>query len=129
VSLPKGVHKVVSRGGNITISTPAEELRSRGRACACRTTRTRRSSGRNFARPRATATSTRSYRRRRRRWLSVGLRNVSADTLYHYKRSLQIAKDAWGTLPIAGVRPSHVAELMKGLASTPSKANHFLATC
>lgn len=53
--------------------------------------------------------------------------DVSKDTHYHYKRSLQLAKDAWGELPIAGVRPAHVAELMKGLKDKPSKANHFLA--
>jgi hypothetical protein len=51
---------------------------------------------------------------------------VAPDTLDHYRRSLQIAKDAWGPLPIADLRPAHVAEIMKGLAHTPAKANQFL---
>jgi hypothetical protein len=52
---------------------------------------------------------------------------VATDTLYHYRRALQVAKDAWGPLPIAGLRPAHVATAMKGLAGTPAKANQFLA--
>ena len=46
---------------------------------------------------------------------------------YNYGRSLSIARKAWGPLPIAGVRPSHVLEVMNGLALTPGKANNFLS--
>jgi integrase len=54
--------------------------------------------------------------------------SVSADTLKNYRRFLQLAREAWGSLPIAGIRPVHVAAVMKGLAATPGKANNFLAT-
>lgn len=53
--------------------------------------------------------------------------SVEASTLGNYRRFLKIARDAWGKLPIAGVRPAHVAQIMKGLASTPGKANQFLS--
>jgi integrase len=54
--------------------------------------------------------------------------SVSADTLKNYRRFLKPAREAWGALPIAGIRPVHVATIMKGLATTPGKANNFLAT-
>lgn len=60
-------------------------------------------------------------------YLAVTAKTVSAITLYHYGRSLGIAKRAWGDLPIEGLRPSHVQELMDAMARTPSKANHFLS--
>jgi hypothetical protein len=60
-------------------------------------------------------------------YLASAKDHVEKLTLYHYRRSLQIAKDAWGALPVAGIRPAHVAAIMKGLADTRSKANHFLA--
>ena len=61
-------------------------------------------------------------------YLAVMATTVSKMTLYHYRRSLDLAKRAWGDLPIDGIRPAHVKELMEGLASTPAKANHFLST-
>lgn len=51
---------------------------------------------------------------------------VSEETLYNYRRFLVTARTAWGQLPIAGVRPAHVLEIMNGLAATPGKANNFL---
>lgn len=53
---------------------------------------------------------------------------VAPATLYHYRRSLDLARIAWGDLPAAGVRPSHVQAIMDGLVGKPSKANHFLGT-
>lgn len=53
---------------------------------------------------------------------------LSHSTYDHYQRSLGIARRAWGSLPAEGVRPAHVKKLMEGMASTPAKANHFLAT-
>ena len=45
-------------------------------------------------------------------YLETAAKSVSEETLYNYGRSLQIARDAWGPLPIAGVRPLHVQKLM-----------------
>ena len=61
-------------------------------------------------------------------FLAVTSETVTPMTLYHYRRSLALAKDAWGDHPIAALRPAHVKELIDGLAATPSKANHVLAT-
>jgi integrase len=52
---------------------------------------------------------------------------LARSTLVHYRAALGIARRAWGTLPIEGLRPSHVKKLMDGLASTPAKANQFLS--
>jgi integrase len=127
VSLPKGVHKVVSRGREYFYfhagrGTVAEGPRIRlpdDPQTPEFWQKLREAQGNSNIDPVFTVAGAADG------YLSDA--NVSADTLYHYTRSLQIAKDAWGTLPIAGVRPTHVAEVMKGLASTPSKANHFLA--
>lgn len=61
-------------------------------------------------------------------YLAVASKTISAITLYHYRRSLDIAKRAWGDLPVEGIRPAHVKELMEGMADKPAKANHFLST-
>jgi integrase len=61
-------------------------------------------------------------------YLAVASESIEPATLYHYKRSLQIAKEAWGHANIAALRPAHVKELIDGLAATPSKANHVLGT-
>jgi integrase len=45
-----------------------------------------------------------------------------------YRRELQLARDAWGNLPVAGLRPVHVQAVMDGLADQPGKANNFLST-
>ena len=60
-------------------------------------------------------------------YLDTAAKSVGEETLYNYGRSLQIARDAWGPLPIAGVRPAHVLKIMEGLAATPGKANNFLS--
>lgn len=43
-----------------------------------------------------------------------------------YGRSLEVARRAWGTLPVTGIRPVHVRAMMDQMSSTPSKANNFL---
>lgn len=53
--------------------------------------------------------------------------SVGEETLYNYGRSLSIAREAWGALPIAGLRPAHVMKVMEGLSATPGKANNFLS--
>lgn len=59
-------------------------------------------------------------------YLAVTAKSITPITLYHYGRSLSFARKAWGDLPVEGIRPAHVKELMEGMADTPSKANHFL---
>jgi integrase len=61
-------------------------------------------------------------------YLATVATRVDEETLYNYTRSLAIARKAWGPLPIAGVRPAHVLEIVNKLASTPGKANNFLST-
>lgn len=60
-------------------------------------------------------------------YLAVTAATVEKITIYHYRRSLEIAKRAWGDLPIEGIRPAHVKALMEEMATMPSKANHFLS--
>jgi hypothetical protein len=60
-------------------------------------------------------------------YLSAVKPTLSASAFDHYRRALCIAKRAWGSLPIEGVRPSHVKKLMEGMAITPAKANQFLS--
>jgi integrase len=60
-------------------------------------------------------------------YLETAANSVGEETLYNYGRSLRIARDAWGQLPISGVRPLHIQKIMDGLASTPGKANNFLS--
>jgi integrase len=45
-----------------------------------------------------------------------------------YRRELHVAMDAWGDLPVSGLRPSHVRAMMERLADRPGKANNFLGT-
>jgi integrase len=59
-------------------------------------------------------------------YLASAAKTVGEETLYNYTRSLSIARAAWGSLPIAGVRPTHVLKVMEGLSTTPGKANNFL---
>jgi integrase len=53
---------------------------------------------------------------------------VARDTQYQYRRSLEIARSAWGALPSDGLRPVHVRAVMDAMAATPAKANSFLST-
>jgi integrase len=52
---------------------------------------------------------------------------AKATTQYQYKRSLDIARAAWGNLRAAGLRPVHIQAVMDELAETPAKANAFLS--
>jgi hypothetical protein len=60
-------------------------------------------------------------------YLAAASPSLSASAFDHYQRALGIAKKAWGTLAIEGVRPAHVKKLMDGMATTPAKANQFLS--
>ncbi|WP_156330240.1 tyrosine-type recombinase/integrase [Bosea vaviloviae] len=52
---------------------------------------------------------------------------ITAGTIDQYQRSLKLARTAWGNLPAKGLRPVHVQAVMDGLAATPGKANNFLS--
>lgn len=58
---------------------------------------------------------------------SKAFEKVRATTQYQYKRSLSIARRAWGSLKATGLRPVHVQTVMDELGNTPSKANAFLS--
>jgi integrase len=60
-------------------------------------------------------------------YLAAVAPTLSDSTYDHYQRALGIAKRAWGHLPIEGVRPAHVKKVMEGMAKTPAKANQFLS--
>jgi integrase len=57
-----------------------------------------------------------------------GFALLSEGTQYRYRRMLKIARTAWGNLPADGLRPGHVQAVMDGFAALPGKANEFLGT-
>lgn len=52
---------------------------------------------------------------------------LTAGTIDQYDRALRIGRTAWGNLPAKGLRPVHVQAVMDGLAASPGKANNFLS--
>ena len=53
-------------------------------------------------------------------------RKLSDATKEQYRRSLRVVRKAWGDLRADALRPSHVQALMEALAETPGKANNVL---
>ena len=53
-------------------------------------------------------------------------RKLSEGTKEQYQRSLRVVRDAWGNLPAESLRPVHVQALMDKLGETPGKANNVL---
>jgi integrase len=53
-------------------------------------------------------------------------RKLSDATQEQYRRSLRVVRAAWGDLKAGALRPSHVQALMDGLATKPGKANNVL---
>jgi integrase len=53
-------------------------------------------------------------------------RKLSDATQEQYRRSLRVVRNAWGDLRADALRPSHVQALMDGLAMTPGKGNNVL---
>jgi len=58
---------------------------------------------------------------------SPQFQDLTTGSQYQYRRCLDIARAAWGSLPSAALLPHHVQAMMDKLAGTPSKANNFLA--
>lgn len=52
---------------------------------------------------------------------------LTAGTIDNYVHSLKIARKAWGGLPIGGLRPVHVQAVMDGMSAKPGAANNFLS--
>jgi integrase len=130
VVLPKGVHKVTSRGheyyyfqaGRATIA-PGPRVRLPDDPQTPEFWRAlREAQGVSHVEPSNTMSAAIIG------YLASAATSVGDETLYNYTRSLSVAKAAWGDLPIAGVRPAHVLKVMEGLSSTPGKANNFLST-
>lgn len=51
---------------------------------------------------------------------------LSDGTRELYRRSLRIARTAWGELPSVKLRPVHIQAVMDGFTATKGKANNFL---
>lgn len=52
--------------------------------------------------------------------------NLTTGSKQQYDQALKTARNAWGSLPAKGLRPVHVQAVMDGLSATPGKANTFL---
>lgn len=57
---------------------------------------------------------------------SASFLNTSEGTQDQYRRALRIARKAWGEAPVAGLKPVYVIGMMDALATSPGKANNFL---
>jgi integrase len=55
-------------------------------------------------------------------------KKLTESSQYQYKKSLKVARKAWGDLKHEGLRPMHMHAMMRTLAATPAKANLFLGT-
>lgn len=58
---------------------------------------------------------------------SPQFKGIAQESQYQYRRSLEIARGAWGNLQGAGLEPKHVQAVMDGLGDTTAKANAFLS--
>ena len=131
VALPKGVHRVTSRGREFFYfqagrgtSAPGPRVRLPNDPHAPEFWRALRDSPGIIRHVEPTNTVSAAIHG----YLASAATTVGEDTLYNYRGSLSIARQAWGELPIAGLRPAHVLKVMEGLAATPGKANNFLPT-
>lgn len=129
MALPKGVHRVVSRGKEFFYFQAGRGTKAAGPRVPLPTDTQspefwrvlREAQGVSRVEPANTVNAAITG------YLASAASTVGEETLYNYTRSLSIAKAAWGELPIAGVRPAHVMKVMEGLKATPGKANNFLS--
>jgi integrase len=129
VALPKGVHRVVSRGKEYFYFQAGRGTSAAGPRVGLPKDSTSPDFWRSLREAQGVSQVARSdtVSAAIDGYLETAAKSVGEETLYNYGRSLQIARDAWGQLPIAGVRPAHVLKIMEGLAATPGKANNFLS--
>jgi integrase len=52
---------------------------------------------------------------------------IAKESQYQYRRSLEIARAAWGSLQAGGLAPMHVQAVMDGFGQATAKANAFLS--
>lgn len=129
VELPKGVHRVVSRGKEYFYYHPG-----RGTSFAGRRVRLpsdphdpafwialREAQGTQYGYPVETFSDVcDAYE------VSPQFTRLGHGTKLQYRRGLKIARKAWGSLPAEGVGPPAVMELIDGLGHIPGTANTVL---
>ena len=131
VSLPKGVHRVVSRGREYFYYQAGRGTDHPGPRSALPKDRRapefwqaiRQAQG--IVGPVPTDTINALADAYETAWPTLP-RKLSEATKETYRRSLLVIRKAWGDLRAAALRPSHVQALMERLSSTPGKANNVL---
>lgn len=136
VDLPKGVHRVVSRGREYFYFQPGRGTRHAGPRIPLPSDRhspefwsaIRQAQG--LGGPVATDTfgvMLDGFLAHIDAGGSVSGKPLTVGTIDQYKRALRLSRAAWGDLPAKGLRPVHIQAVMDGLATLPGKANNFLS--
>jgi len=131
VTLPKGVHRVISRGREYFYYQAGRGTDHHGPRVALPNdphspefwNAIRQAQGIVGSVPRDTINALADAYQTA--WPSLP-RKLTDGTKEQYKRSLGVVRAAWGDLRAAALRPSHVQALMDGLAHKPGKANNVL---
>ena len=131
ISLPKHVHRVISRGRAFFYyqehrGTSRQGLRIKLPSDPCSPefwTAIRQAQG--IVGPVATDTVNALIDSYIVAWPTLP-RKLSEATQRQYLRYLGIAREAWGELKADGLRPVHIRKLMQHMAATPPRANSFL---
>jgi integrase len=129
IDLPKGVHRVVSRGREYFYFQAGRGTATAGKRVALPNNpqspefwvvlRTAQGGGQSDAMTVSAIID--QY------LTSAAFKGVTAGTQDQYMRALRFIRDAWGKLPAQGVRPVHAHAIMDGLSDTPGKANNVLS--
>ncbi|KQS85264.1 hypothetical protein ASG32_18605 [Methylobacterium sp. Leaf361] len=134
VTLPKGVHKIISRGREyyyFQAGRGTERAGSRIRLPNDPQTpefwiAVRQAQGMDAATGTGTVNALIDAYETSPAFLDPEI--LSDGTRALYRRMLRIARTAWGELPAAKLRPVHVQAVMDGFAKSKGKANTFLGT-
>jgi integrase len=129
VTLPKGVHRVVSRGreyfyfqaGRGTVAEGPRAVLPKDPHSPEFWIELRKAQGDPMGPAIATLNSVCDLYEASPHFLGLG-----SETQRQYRRGIAVARKAWGNLPADGVRPKHVRELLDGLAAIPGTANNVL---
>lgn len=129
VELPKGVHKVVSRGREYYYFQAGRGTPSQGERiklpsdpqCPEFWQAVRQAQGISVASDGDTIGALIDAYKTSPKYL-----NLTSGSKQQYDQALKTARNAWGALPARGLRPVHVQAVMDGLSDTPGKANTFL---
>lgn len=128
VELPKGVHRVVSRGKEYYYWQPGRGTKGAPKAKPLPRDPTtpefwialREAQGIGVAQEETFTHVCDLYE------ASTRFAKLTEGTKDQYRRGLRTARKAWGELPAQGLRSSHVLAMMDKLATKPGKANTFL---